>query len=602
MQIRTILLAGAVLPFALSYPAFALDRAAPSPGRIILAQADPACPEGQECPPEAGAEEAEEGQTRRERRQERRERRQQQQQEQPAAEQAPAEEPAAEEPAAEEPAAEQPAAEQPATEEAQPDGAQSRRERRQERRERRRQQQQQEEPAADEPAGEPPAAEEAEPDDDAQTRRERRRERRRQQQQQEEPAADEPAGEPPAAEEAEPDDEAQTRRERRRERRQQEQQQGEQQEQPAGEAPAETAEETEAEPEGESTVEQQLEAQGDDEEANRVRELRRKLRQARRAAEEAGEETVEEDPDVSEEERARDRDRADGPGERDRGRVVERRGDRVIIDLGGGRIRVEPVVRDEGARLLYGARDVEVRRLENGRTRTVVFRENGSEIVTIRDRHGNIIRRFRRTPDGREVVLIDNRYEDDRPLVLLEPLPPPVITIPQEQYVVDLGQAPRELIRETLTAPPVQELERAYTLEEVTTNESVRAYVPRIDLDTITFEFGSSVIGEDQMPALEELGFAMEEVVAENPSEVYLVEGHTDAVGSDYDNLILSDERAEAVAVALSQNFDIPPENLVTEGYGEQYLKVETEEPERANRRVTVRRITPLLQTSEAAQ
>jgi outer membrane protein OmpA-like peptidoglycan-associated protein len=52
----------------------------------------------------------------------------------------------------------------------------------------------------------------------------------------------------------------------------------------------------------------------------------------------------------------------------------------------------------------------------------------------------------------------------------------------------------------------------------------------------------------------------------------------------------------------LSQNFDIPPENLVTEGYGEQYLKVETEEPERANRRVTVRRLTPLLQTSEAEQ
>jgi outer membrane protein OmpA-like peptidoglycan-associated protein len=33
----------------------------------------------------------------------------------------------------------------------------------------------------------------------------------------------------------------------------------------------------------------------------------------------------------------------------------------------------------------------------------------------------------------------------------------------------------------------------------------------------------------------------------------------------------------------------------VTQGYGEQYLKVPTEEPERENRRVTVRRITPLV-------
>ena len=41
--------------------------------------------------------------------------------------------------------------------------------------------------------------------------------------------------------------------------------------------------------------------------------------------------------------------------------------------------------------------------------------------------------------------------------------------------------------------------------------------------------------------------------------------------------------------------FDIPPENLTTQGYGEQYLKVQTQEASRENRRVTLRRITPLL-------
>jgi OmpA-OmpF porin, OOP family len=39
----------------------------------------------------------------------------------------------------------------------------------------------------------------------------------------------------------------------------------------------------------------------------------------------------------------------------------------------------------------------------------------------------------------------------------------------------------------------------------------------------------------------------------------------------------------------------VPPENLTTQGYGEQHLKVPTDGPERANRRVTARRITPLL-------
>jgi len=67
------------------------------------------------------------------------------------------------------------------------------------------------------------------------------------------------------------------------------------------------------------------------------------------------------------------------------------------------------------------------------------------------------------------------------------------------------------------------------------------------------------------------------------------------AVGSDVDNLSLSDRRAESVALVLSQQFGVPAENLTTQGYGEQYLKVPTPGPERANRRVTAQRITPLL-------
>ena len=42
----------------------------------------------------------------------------------------------------------------------------------------------------------------------------------------------------------------------------------------------------------------------------------------------------------------------------------------------------------------------------------------------------------------------------------------------------------------------------------------------------------------------------------------------------DEDNLSLSDRRAESVAVALSQQFGVPAENLTTQGYGEQCLKV----------------------------
>jgi OOP family OmpA-OmpF porin len=87
----------------------------------------------------------------------------------------------------------------------------------------------------------------------------------------------------------------------------------------------------------------------------------------------------------------------------------------------------------------------------------------------------------------------------------------------------------------------------------------------------------------------------MKEAIARNPREVFLLEGHTDAVGADVDNLSLSDRRAEAVAVVLTDRFQVPAENLTTQGYGEQNPKVQSDGPERRNRRVTARRITPLL-------
>jgi len=54
--------------------------------------------------------------------------------------------------------------------------------------------------------------------------------------------------------------------------------------------------------------------------------------------------------------------------------------------------------------------------------------------------------------------------------------------------------------------------------------------------------------------------------------------------------------RTSSRSAILTQRFQIPAENLTTQGYGEAYLKVNSQGPEQANRRVTLRRITPLLQ------
>jgi len=137
--------------------------------------------------------------------------------------------------------------------------------------------------------------------------------------------------------------------------------------------------------------------------------------------------------------------------------------------------------------------------------------------------------------------------------------------------------------------------QRGYTLDEVRFSGGLRDRMRRIDIDTVTFDTGSWEVTADQGAKLEMVAKAILRAIQSNPAEVFLIEGHTDAVGSDVDNLSLSDRRAEAIAVVLTEQFGVPAENLTTQGYGEQYLKVPTDGPERQNRRVTVRRITPLL-------
>jgi outer membrane protein OmpA-like peptidoglycan-associated protein len=174
-------------------------------------------------------------------------------------------------------------------------------------------------------------------------------------------------------------------------------------------------------------------------------------------------------------------------------------------------------------------------------------------------------------------------------------LAPPIVRIPRHKYIVEYTSASDEDIYEALSAPPIEHLDRGYSLDEVRYSYYLRERMRRVDLDAINFEFGSWEVTPDQYPKLERVATAMHSVLDRNPDEVFLIEGHTDAVGSDVDNLSLSDRRAESVAVILSDRFGIPPENLTTQGYGEQHLKIPTHGPERANRRVAIRRITPLL-------
>nr|WP_256478427.1 OmpA family protein [Notoacmeibacter sp. MSK16QG-6] len=309
------------------------------------------------------------------------------------------------------------------------------------------------------------------------------------------------------------------------------------------------------------------------------------------------------------------------PQEREGSRVVGRFGDREIVQLATGALVVATVAalaanasnNDDGDRREYvpryrrNAERVTVEELRGGRYRETVERPNGVVLVTVYNEYGEVLRRTRVTPDGNERTLVyvpRDRWDDLRD-PYYDPgddLPPLVVRIPRDEYIFDVVEPVSEdRYYDFLAQPPVETVERLYSVDEVRRSARIRDKVRRIDLGTVNFEFGKASINDSEIDELQSLAEAMERLLERNPAETFLIEGHTDAVGSDAANLALSDARAESVASALSNVFGIPPENLETQGYGERYLKIRTEEPARENRRVSVRRITALVSPENVA-
>src|SRR5262245_61114216 len=280
-------------------------------------------------------------------------------------------------------------------------------------------------------------------------------------------------------------------------------------------------------------------------------------------------------------------------------KVIKEPGDRIIIKQ-DNRI----IIKHDETERFRKRPDARTEKRADGVQVTFFDRPGGVRVVSEVDGNGRLLRRYRRGPDGREVHLIDNRrfYRNvgigvavgvGIGIVALN-LARPHITIPRERYIVEYDRARDVDLDEVLLAPPVARLDRAYSLDEIRYSGELREYTRRIDLD-INFEFGGFEVTPDQYGKLERLARSMLRALERDPDIVFLIEGHTDAVGSNEDNLSLSDRRAASVATILSDEFGVPVENLVTQGYGEQYLKVDTQGPERLNRRVAVRNIKGLM-------
>ena len=156
-------------------------------------------------------------------------------------------------------------------------------------------------------------------------------------------------------------------------------------------------------------------------------------------------------------------------------------------------------------------------------------------------------------------------------------------------------------------APPAAQSPSAdskirFSRTEITTTLVKREFLvalPSVAVSSLTFATGRSSLTLQDAARLRHLSAAILIVLENSPSKVFLIEGHADFPGDEAENLVLSKRRAEAVKQYLVFGEGIPASALVTRGFGSASPVVRTRSAEVLNRRVEVRRVTPLLASSE---
>ncbi|MCC2110963.1 MAG: OmpA family protein [Hyphomicrobiales bacterium] len=134
-----------------------------------------------------------------------------------------------------------------------------------------------------------------------------------------------------------------------------------------------------------------------------------------------------------------------------------------------------------------------------------------------------------------------------------------------------------------------------YSFKQIVEDKDVRGQMPAINLSDVKFKSGSAEITEEGLAELAKVAAALRTILASRPFEIFLIEGHTDAPGSKKFNMELSSRRAATAMAVLVGRFGVPVNSLAVAGYGESQLLIDTSRAEEENRRITIRRITDLL-------
>lgn len=152
------------------------------------------------------------------------------------------------------------------------------------------------------------------------------------------------------------------------------------------------------------------------------------------------------------------------------------------------------------------------------------------------------------------------------------------------QMMRQLGAAPDQIIAPDARVSP----------RDIVRRRDLRHIAPSVDIQSINFAFGSARIGSGELWKVERMASVMLALAGRRGREFFLVEGHTDAVGSRAANQRLSEARAASIGRILSAH-GVPRDVFATVGYGEDELLVPTSREEWRNRRVTLRRVTDVV-------
>ena len=170
-------------------------------------------------------------------------------------------------------------------------------------------------------------------------------------------------------------------------------------------------------------------------------------------------------------------------------------------------------------------------------------------------------------------------------------LEPPVVGIPRDLYIVDSDLATPAALDLALASPPVENLGKAFTVDQVLRSQLLRDRMRRVDV-TAPFRTNRSELAG--LPDLDLVAESLVRIIKQNGAEKFLVEAHTDKVGSDADDLLLT-RRLATAALDTLRMLGVPEANMVAQGYGHSDLKLNDSGPASMNRRLTIRRITPLI-------